>query len=66
MKRKIAYFVTEAVCAGGALIVIALIIRELGPCKDKDSSDCDSGEDRPKSTDEKGAEKKLLLIGLCN
>jgi hypothetical protein len=33
----------KAVCAGAALIVVALIIRQLDPCKDKDSSCQDKG-----------------------
>jgi hypothetical protein len=35
--HKVAFFIMKAVCAGAALIVVGLIIRELDPCKDKDS-----------------------------
>jgi hypothetical protein len=41
--QKVAFFVMKAVCAGGALIVVALIIRQLDPCNDKDSSCHDQG-----------------------
>jgi hypothetical protein len=41
-KHQIAFFVMKAACTGAAIVVVALIIRELDPCKyrDKDSTDC--------------------------
>jgi hypothetical protein len=45
--KKLAFFVMKAVCAAGTAIVIALIIRKLDPCKDKDSAGC--SENKKKS-----------------
>ena len=62
-KHKVAFFVMRAVCAGAALIVIGLIIRELDPCKDdKDSSDCNSDKGHPKDKRAQG-EKKTSVNG---
>ncbi len=42
--HKIAFFIMRAACVGGTAIIVALIIRELDPCKDKDSPDCSKGK----------------------
>jgi len=51
--HKVAFFIMKAVCAGAALIVVALIIRELDPCKDKNSPCPDKGSPSGADADKK-------------
>jgi hypothetical protein len=53
----ISFFIMKALCAGGALIVVGLIIHQLDPCKDKDTPGCPP--DKDKKTDSK--EKKQSM-----
>jgi hypothetical protein len=50
--HEVAFFIMKAVCFGASLIVVALIIRELDPCKDKNSPCPDKGS-LPVSNDKK-------------
>jgi hypothetical protein len=51
--HKVAFFIMEAACTVGAAIVIALIIRDLDPCKDKASRGC-SKDKKQDDADAKG------------
>ena len=39
-KYKVAFFLMKAACAIGAVVVIAIIISELDPCKDQNAPGC--------------------------
>jgi len=65
--KKLAFFVMKAACkvAGGVAvgIVVALIIRELDPCKDKDSPDCSDGKTKDgKSSVEQDSPDRTVVI----
>jgi hypothetical protein len=55
-KDKVMFFVTRVACAAGSAIVVALIIRELDPCK-KEDSNCAKGDSNGKSKDKKPVTK---------
>jgi hypothetical protein len=55
----ISLFIMKAFCAGGALIVVALIIRQLDPCKDgSHTPGCPPDEGTPKQKDTEKAPKQ--------
>jgi hypothetical protein len=50
--HKVAFFIMKAVCFGAAVVVVALSIRELDPCKDKDAP-CPDSNKHPKNDNKK-------------